>query len=88
VTSVVEATDPTMQIAMEHRGAWVLVELGAWRRRAGDDPGGTPAETAGPHALELAGEVRAAAAASGKLGVRSGTEAAQAAAALGTELPS
>jgi DNA-binding CsgD family transcriptional regulator/tetratricopeptide (TPR) repeat protein len=67
-TAVVEATDPTLRIAMEHRAVWVLGELGAWRRRVGADPGVAPAATAGPYALELAGESREAAAAWRRLG--------------------
>ena len=64
------ATAPALALATLRRSTWALSELVSWRRRAGivdELPNG---ETAGPYALEIAGDWSAAAAHWHELGFR------------------
>ena len=64
------ATAPALALATLRRSTWALSELVSWRRRAGivdELPNG---ETAGPYALEIAGDWSAAAARWHELGFR------------------
>jgi DNA-binding CsgD family transcriptional regulator len=58
---VVQATDATLQLAMELGAGWVVGELASWRRRAGISEE-VSADVAEPYALELAGDWKGAAA--------------------------
>jgi hypothetical protein len=49
-----------LELARRLGHEWAIGELGLWLRRAGGDPG-PPADAAGPYALQLAGDWRAAA---------------------------
>jgi ATP/maltotriose-dependent transcriptional regulator MalT len=57
----VEATDAAFSLAVSRGAAWVIGELGCWRRRAGLREQ-LPAIAAEPYALELAGQTEQAAA--------------------------
>jgi DNA-binding CsgD family transcriptional regulator len=52
---VAEATEATLELALERNGAWIIGELACWRRRAGVAEN-APAGAAEPYALQLAGE--------------------------------
>jgi DNA-binding CsgD family transcriptional regulator len=56
-----EATQETFELAVSRGASWTIGELACWRRRAGIEEA-APAESAEPHALELAGDARRAAA--------------------------
>ncbi|HET7047419.1 MAG TPA: AAA family ATPase [Solirubrobacteraceae bacterium] len=53
---VEQATDTALALARTRRSPWVVAELAAWRRRAGIVDTLSAGETAGPHALEVAGK--------------------------------
>ena len=53
---VEQATESALALARTRRSPWVVAELAAWRRRAGIVDELSADETAGPHALEVAGE--------------------------------
>jgi DNA-binding CsgD family transcriptional regulator/tetratricopeptide (TPR) repeat protein len=53
---VEQATDAALALARTRRSPWVVAELAAWRRRAGIVDTLSAGETAGPHALEVAGK--------------------------------
>jgi DNA-binding CsgD family transcriptional regulator len=59
---VQRATDGALALARIRRSPWVVAELAAWRRRAGIVDQLSAGETAGPYALEVAGEWAQAAA--------------------------
>jgi DNA-binding CsgD family transcriptional regulator len=59
---VEQATDGALALARARRSPWVVAELAAWRRRAGILDELSAGETAGPHALEVAGKWAQAAA--------------------------
>src|SRR5262249_40766314 len=65
--SVLRATETTYALATELGAGWLVGELASWRRRAGADEV-VPPNAAGPYALELAGDWRAAADAWTRLG--------------------
>ena len=67
--AVDDATEGALGLAVERKAPWLAGELAVWRRRAGLD-GEIPLETAGPYALELAGDGRAASALWLQLGCR------------------
>jgi ATP/maltotriose-dependent transcriptional regulator MalT len=53
---VERATAATLALARLRRSRWVVAELASWRRRAGIDDQLRERETAGPYALEIAGD--------------------------------
>jgi DNA-binding CsgD family transcriptional regulator/tetratricopeptide (TPR) repeat protein len=59
---VEQATDAALALARARRSPWVVAELAAWRKRAGIVDDISADETAGPFALEVAGDWAQAAA--------------------------
>ena len=59
-----------LPVALRTGDRWRIGRLGCWLRRCGDDPQIDPLAVAAPHRLELAGDLRAAAAAWASFGCR------------------